>query len=112
VIGNTIHLVIQAKQREIEILSLMGVSPWFIKGPLILQGATYGTAAAIAATTFLGALHCYIDPYIHDQLLSFLPILPQNFETGLLPTFLVVLVLGVAVGAGGGFWTSGRYIKI
>jgi cell division transport system permease protein len=112
VIGNTIHLVIQAKHREIEILSLMGVSPWFIKGPLILQGATYGTAAAIGATTFLWALHCYIDPYIHDQLLSFLPILPQNLETGLLPTFLVVLLLGVAVGAGGGFWTSGRYIKI
>jgi cell division transport system permease protein len=112
VIGNTIHLVIQAKQQEIEILSLMGVSPWFIKGPLILQGATYGTAAAIAATTFLWGLHCYIDPYIHDQLLSFLPILPQNLETGLLPTFFVVLMLGVAVGAGGGFWTSGRYIKI
>lgn len=112
VIGNTIHLVIQAKHREIEILSLMGVSPWFIKGPLILQGAAYGTAAAVTATAFLWGLHCYIDPYIHDQLLSFLPILPQNLETGLLPTFLVVLMLGVAVGAGGGFWTSGRYIKI
>jgi cell division transport system permease protein len=112
VIGNTVHLVIQAKHREIEILSLMGVSPWFIKGPLILQGATYGTAAAVTATTLLWGIHCYIDPYIHDQLLSFLPILPQNLETGLLPTFLVVLLLGVAVGAGGGFWTSGRYIKI
>jgi cell division transport system permease protein len=112
VIGNTIHLVIEAKQREIEILSLMGVSPWFIKGPLILQGATYGCAAAIVSSTFLGALHLYIDPHIHEQLVSFLPILPSNMDTGMLPTFFVILVLGMAVGAGGGAWTSGRYIKI
>ncbi len=112
VIGNTIHLVIQGRQREIEILSLMGVSPWYIKGPLILQGAAYGTAAAVAATTFLFALHTYIDPYVRDQVLSFLPILPQNLETGILPTFSVILLLGVAVGAGGSAWTSGRYIKI
>lgn len=112
VIGNTIHLVIQSKQREIEILSLMGVSPWYIRGPLILQGAAYGTAAAAVAMSFLFALHSYIDPYIQEQLLGFLPILPQNLETGMTPTFLVVLVLGVAVGAGGGAWTSGRYIKI
>jgi cell division transport system permease protein len=112
VIGNTIHLVIQAKQREIEILSLMGVSPWYIKGPLILQGAAYGTAAAFAATSFLLGLHCYIDPYVHEQLLSFLPLLPQKMETSMLPTFFVILLLGVAVGAGGSAWTSGRYIKI
>lgn len=112
VIGNTIHLVIQAKHREIEILSLMGVSPWYIKGPLILQGAAYGTVAALAATIFLLVLHMYMDPYVRDQLLSFLPVLPQTLDSGVLPTFLVVLLLGVAVGAGGSAWTSGRYIKI
>jgi cell division transport system permease protein len=112
VIGNTIHLVIQARQREIEILSLMGVSPWFIKGPLILQGATYGTSAAAIAAIFLLGLHLYLDPYIRDQLLSFLPIIPQGLDSGMLPTFFVILLLGVAVGAGGSAWTSGRYIKI
>jgi cell division transport system permease protein len=112
VIGNTIHLVIQGRQREIEILSLMGVNPWYIKGPLILQGAAYGLCAAILATTFLLGLHLYIDPYVHEQLVSFLPTLPEQMETGTLPTFLVILLLGMAVGAGGSAWTSGRYIKI
>jgi cell division transport system permease protein len=112
VIGNTIHLVIQGRQREIEILSLMGVNPWYIKGPLILQGAAYGLCAAILATTFLLGLHFYIDPYVHEQLVSFLPILPEKMETGTLPTFFVILLLGMAVGAGGSAWTSGRYIKI
>ncbi|MBX9721123.1 MAG: ABC transporter permease [Candidatus Obscuribacterales bacterium] len=111
VIGNTIHLVIESRQREIEILSLTGVSPWYIKGPLILQGASYGLAAALLAGTFLFGLHSYMDPYVHDQLLSFLPMNSMGPETGLLPTFVVVLTLGVAVGAGGSAWTSGRYIK-
>lgn len=111
-IGNTIHLVIQARHREIEILSLMGVSPWYIKGPLILQGAAYGAAAASVAAALLVAAHLYIDPYVRDQLLSFLPILPQSMDIGMLPTFCVMLLLGVAVGAGGSAWTSGRYIRI
>lgn len=111
-IGNTIHLVIQARHREIEILSLMGVSPWYIKGPLILQGAAYGAAAATVAAALLVGVHLYIDPYVRDQVLSFLPILPQSMDIGMLPTFCVMLLLGVAVGAGGSAWTSGRYIRI
>lgn len=112
VIGNTIHLVIQSKQREIEILSLMGVSPWYIKGPLIMQGAAYGTAAALVAMAFLLGMHIWVDPYVHDQLLSFLPILPQTLDTSVVLRFSIILLLGVAVGAGGSAWTSGRYIKI
>lgn len=112
VIGNTVHLVIQAKQREIEILSLTGVSPWYIKGPFILQGAIYGTLSATIASALIWALHLYIDPYVHDQLLSFLPLTGHAMEVGLLPTFIVVLILGIAVGSGGSAWTSGRYIKI
>lgn len=112
VIGNTIHLVIEARHREIEILSLMGVSHFYIKGPLILQGAAYGAAAAALSASVLWIIHWYIDPFVRDQLISFAPILPQNLEYGLMETFLVLLLLGVAVGAGGSAWTSGRYIKI
>lgn len=112
VIGNTIHLVIQSKSREIEILSLTGVSPWFIKGPLILQGASYGAIAASLAMSVLWGLHAYLDPYVNDQLLTFLPVSAGTTDAGVLPTFLVILLLGVAVGAGGSAWTSGRYIKV
>jgi cell division transport system permease protein len=111
VIGNTIHLVIQARTREIEILSLMGVSPWYIKGPLVFQGAFYGLGAAFVAIVVLWATHSYIGSYIQDQFVGFLPLLPGNVTYGMLPTFLVLSALGIAVGAGGSAWTSGRYIK-
>jgi cell division transport system permease protein len=112
VIGNTIHLVIESRQREIEILSLTGVSPWYIKGPLILQGASYGLAAASIAGAILFGLISYMNPYLHEQLGSFLPMSGAGTDISLLPTFVVVVTLGVAVGAGGSAWTSGKYIKI
>lgn len=111
VIGNTIHLVIQSKQREIEILSLMGVSHFYIKGPFILQGVIYGTGATCMASSILALVNLYSSPYINEQLSYFAPSLSNNLEFGLVPILLVLLVLGVAVGATGGAWTSGRYIK-
>lgn len=112
VIGNTIHLVIQSRHREIEILSLMGVSHLYIKGPLILQGATYGAVSALLSICVLAGMHFYIDPYVREQLVSFAPILPNNMQYGMIETFMILLLLGVAVGAGGSAWTSGRYIKL
>ncbi|MBX9949179.1 MAG: permease-like cell division protein FtsX [Candidatus Obscuribacterales bacterium] len=112
VIGNTIHLLIESRQREIEILSLMGVSPFYIKGPFVLQGAAYGAGSAAVAILVLAAVHLYLDPYITDQLVSLAPFLPKNLEYGMWQTFGVMLGLGVLVGAGGSAWTSGKYIKI
>ena len=112
VIGNTIHLLIESRQREIEILSLMGVSPFYIKGPFVLQGAAYGAGSAAVAILVLAVVHLYLDPYVTDQLVSLAPFLPRNLEYGMWQTFGVMLALGVLVGAGGSAWTSGKYIKV
>ncbi|MBZ0184759.1 MAG: permease-like cell division protein FtsX [Candidatus Obscuribacterales bacterium] len=113
VIGNTIHLVIQARKREIEILSLMGVGHFYIKCPFVIQGAIYGTIAACIAMVVLITVQLYVvQPYMLNHLVSFASLLPQQLEYSLVQTFMVMLLLGVAVGAGGGAWTSGRYIKI
>lgn len=112
VIGNTIHLCIEARQKEIEILSLMGVSHFYIKGPFILQGAAYGAAAALIATGLLCGMHIYLDPIIRDQIMSFAPILPNSLGYSAMQTFVIVAGLGIAIGASGSALTSGRYIKI
>jgi cell division transport system permease protein len=112
VISNTIHLVIQARKREIEILSLMGVSPSYIKSPLILQGAAYGLCAALLASGVIWAIHIYIDPYLSEQLVGLAPVLAASLEYSLGQTFAALSILGVLVGAGGSAWTSGRYIKV
>lgn len=112
VIGNTVQLVIQSRHREIEIQSLMGVNPWYIKGPLVLQGALYGLASALLATLVIWGLDTYVDAYVANQLIGFLPMAHTESSFGMLPTFFVLLLSGMAVGAGGSAWTSGRFIKI
>ncbi len=49
IINCTIQLVIQSRKEEIEIMRLMGVSNWYIKIPLILQGAIYGFLGAVVS---------------------------------------------------------------
>ena len=49
IMSNTILLVIQSRKEEIEIMRLMGVSNWYIKFPLILQGSIYGFVGAVLA---------------------------------------------------------------
>ncbi len=56
IINCTIQLVIQSRKEEIEIMRLMGVSNWYIKIPLILQGAVYGFAGAIISLLPLNAV--------------------------------------------------------
>lgn len=54
IINNTIQLVIQSRKDEIEIMRLMGVSNWYIRFPLIMQGAFYGFTGAVIALVPLG----------------------------------------------------------
>ena len=56
IINCTIQLVIQSRKEEIEIMRLMGVSNWYIKIPLVLQGAIYGFLGALISLIPLNAL--------------------------------------------------------
>ena len=58
IINNTIQLVIQSRKDEIEIMRLMGVSNWYIRIPLVLQGAFYGLAGALIALVPLHFVCC------------------------------------------------------
>ncbi|MBU1247293.1 MAG: hypothetical protein KKB70_01235 [Proteobacteria bacterium] len=42
VVGNTMRLSLLTRQDEIEILSLVGAKPWYIRGPLLAAGALQG----------------------------------------------------------------------
>ena len=105
IINNTIELVIQSRKEEIEIMRLMGVSNWYIKTPLILQGAIYG---------FLGALIAIIPiDFVQSNIIKLheffmIPIDPMAQFTVLFS----VLTLGVAFSSIGSFLSIKKHLQV
>ncbi len=105
IINNTIQLVIQSRKEEIEIMRLMGVSNWYIRIPLILQGALYG---------FVGALIALIPVDIVQNLLNNIHkffIVPSPVFAGNI-VIISMLVLGISFGASGSFLSIKKHLQV
>jgi len=58
VVGNTLKLMMLARRDEVEILSLLGAQPWFIRAPLFANGVVqgfFGSALSLVCLKFLQA---------------------------------------------------------
>lgn len=113
VTGNTIQLVIHSRQNEIEVLRLMGVEDWYIKGPLILQGMLYAVVAATFAIIPLLALQTFLWETAQNLIGSVLPTgLPEYYVSNLLHIYFVLLIVGIIVSGTGCLWSTKRYLRI
>lgn len=105
IIYNTIHLVIQSRKEEIEIMRLMGVSNWYIKIPLILQGAMYGIAGAFLSLFPLNAWNNIILK-AHEFATVPSPLLANNIVT------LVLFIIAVGFAAGGSMLSIKKHLQV
>jgi len=103
VINNTIELVIQSRKEEIEIMRLMGVSNWYIKFPLILQGAIYGFLGAILAVIPINIVQNYL-----QKMHAYFMMPCYSYAQAL--TIFSVLILGVAFSASGSFISIKKHL--
>ncbi len=98
IIVNTIRLTIAARRQEIEIMTLVGATPGFVRGPFVVEGALQGAAAAVLA----GGALCAGYLVLAGHASSALPFLPLVAPGAVLPQALaLVWALGIAVGVGG-----------
>ena len=105
IINNTIELVIQSRKEEIEIMRLMGVSNWYIKTPLILQGAIYGFLGALVAIIPIDVVQSYIIKMHEFFMISIDPL--AQFTV-----LFSVLTLGVAFGSIGSFMKIKKHLQV
>jgi cell division transport system permease protein len=93
IVGNTIKLTIYARREELELLSLVGATRFFIKAPFLLEGILQGAVGAILAVTAL--FGCWL-AFFHNAE-NFLALNPTTAGLCFLPPGHVVAV--IAIGA-------------
>lgn len=105
IINNTIQLVIQSRKEEIEIMRLMGVSNWYIKTPLIMQGAFYGFVSSVIAVLPLNCIQGLLIN-VHKFFLIPTPAYAQNIG------IITLLIIGTAFGAIGSFLSIKKHLQV
>lgn len=60
VVGNTLKLMMLARKDEVEILSLVGARPWFIRAPLFANGVVQGFFGSVLSLFCLKFLQAWL----------------------------------------------------
>ena len=110
-ISNTIKITIQSRRREIEIRRLVGASNMFIRQPFFFEGIILGFLGSIIPV----AACCYGYTYVYKRLGGklFTDIIPLIKPSKIMYTLvLVIVVIGVVVGAFGSYRAVRKYLKI
>ena len=107
-IGNTIRLSIFARRREIEVMKLVGASNWFVRGPFVVEGLLTGVLGAAAAIVLLFLGKELVLPATIGKLDAGKDVNAIAFEY----TALMLLCLGLVLGAAGSTITMRRFLRV
>jgi len=110
IVSNTIKLTIYSRRDELEVMSLVGATRFFIKAPFLLEGLLQGFAGSVLA---IALLFCLYEGFLHNagNFLAFntvtsgLNFLPLEFIFGL-------LLAGAMLGFIGSLTSIKRFINV
>ncbi|MFC4652483.1 permease-like cell division protein FtsX [Lactococcus nasutitermitis] len=110
-IQNTIRITIMSRQREIQIMRLVGARNGYIRWPFFLEGAWVGLLGSIIPSALIIWLYrlAYVSftPSLHTQDLSILT--PNSF----IPLIIgIMVVIGVLIGSFGALLSMRRFLKV
>ena len=107
-IANTIRLSIFSRRREIEVMKLVGATNWFVRGPFMLEGLICGVLGSVIAVLLLLVGKAVV-----------LERVTTSFDAGAgveawpFPTIaLIVILVGLTVGAVGSGLTLRRFLQV
>ncbi|MGH9260424.1 MAG: cell division protein FtsX, partial [Acidimicrobiales bacterium] len=109
---NAIRMAMFARRREIEVMKLVGATNWFIRVPFMLEGIVQGIVGAVLALGAVVALDRFMQNAAENK--DYEAIM-QGFVASsgeLTLTAIVVVTLGVVIGAAGSGWALSRFLKV
>jgi cell division transport system permease protein len=107
-IANTIRLSIFSRRREIEVMKLVGATNWFVRGPFMLEGLICGLVGSVAAVILLLVGKEFALPAILGRIESSSDVEALAFSVNA----LILLVVGLGVGAVGSGLTLRRFLQV
>ena len=106
---NTIRLAIYTARDEIGVMNLVGASHWYVRGPFVIAGILYGVIAGILVLVVLYPLTLWVGPASERFLGTFNVF--SYYAGSFAYIFLVVMGLGIALGALSSFLAVRRYLS-
>jgi cell division transport system permease protein len=107
-IANTIRLSIFSRRREIEVMKLVGATNWFVRGPFMLEGLICGLLGSLVAIVLLLVGKELALPAILGRIESSSDVEALSFMVNA----LILLFVGLAVGAVGSGLTLRRFLQV
>jgi cell division transport system permease protein len=108
-IANTIRLSIFSRRREIEVMKLVGATNWFVRAPFMIEGLLCGFAGSVLAILLLVLAKAVALPAIHYHGFADAP----DVHAWAFPlTALILLGMGIVLGACGSGLTLRRFLRV
>jgi cell division transport system permease protein len=107
-IANTIRLSIFSRRREIEVMKLVGATNWFVRGPFMIEGLLCGLVGSVLAVILLFLSKEVALPSIIPRLDSGPGVQAMAFWANA----LILLAIGLLLGAAGSGLTLRRFLRV
>lgn len=111
IIFNTIRMTIFNRRDELIIMRLLGASPWYIKGPFIVETVLYGIMAAAVSIAIVWGLFAIASTLKASSLLDI------KYSSSYLSKHLWLIIVvqigaGIIIGAASSAVATRRYLKL
>jgi cell division transport system permease protein len=111
-IWNTIRTAMFARRREIEVMKLVGATDWFIRVPFMLEGLIQGLVGALFANASLWLINnrwtAGVEDFPPESGLEAM-VVGGDYQAS---RMLVILIIGMAVGAIGSGIAASRFLDV
>ncbi len=110
IVYNTIRLTVYSRRRELQIMKLVGATPWFIRCPLIFEGLFHGICGSLIASIALIIAAAQVSRFtqtLHSPLIAH-----ASAAIGPLQVFIFLGLTGALVGLTGSILAIHRFVRL
>ena len=93
-------------------MKYVGATDWFVRMPFIIEGIVVGMIGAVVSTVILGAGYYYCSGLVKNQMIGFMSISLIPFNQIIVSMVILLIIVGVVIGAVGSLISVRKFIKV